>query len=92
MCAFLPIFPVNCILSVNSCFTDPTHVIEKPEVVEVLASSGFDSAVIQPLCRLVTPGLVLREGQLQSDGAVDEKSKSKTWIDRPLLCYRLLPL
>ena len=30
---------------VNSRFTDPTHVIEMPEVVEVLASSAFDSAV-----------------------------------------------
>ena len=45
MRAFLPTFLVNCILSVNSCFTDPTHVIEMPKVVEVLASSAFDSAV-----------------------------------------------
>ena len=39
------IFTVICILSVNSRFTDSAHIIEMPEVVEVLASSAFDSTV-----------------------------------------------
>ena len=35
--------------------------------------------------------MVLKDGQLQSGGAMEER-KSKTQIDEPLLCYRLLPL
>ena len=77
MRAFLPTFLVNCILSVNSRFTDSAHVIEMPQVVEVLASSAFDSAVFLALHRLETPCLVLREGQLQSDRAVDERASPR---------------
>ena len=72
MRAILPTFLVNCILSVNSRFTDSAHVIEVPKVVEVLPLIA-----LLALHRLETPGLVLREGQLQSDGAVDERASPR---------------